>query len=304
MNNTNTGYIELTTECGTPLRAIVIDSGTPDVPSTIQFFDADAPSVKPVAEISQTLFIISFEKGVYKERFVLPDAPQSTSLNFVQAGKLYAWLDKGRDTLSPFIEQPLLGEKQRRKLLSMLISLAAKINTMPDKSYNVDVVKVRYIPLLILQITQGQKPSLAAIIAIENLINPEGDAEMWSTDMLAFLKEAGLQDVLKIVVSTMKQASEKESVAWITKAIQGGSPFTRYVWSDFNPFIFAEQYYRICPASMQKRLLCADPHIFEVMLHSGEIDVRALSYDDLMLFLSLADDPAEIAAKLNDVTTG
>ena len=63
MNNTNTGHIELTTECGTPLRAIVIDSGTPDVPSTIQFFDADASSVKPVAEISQTLFTISFEKG-------------------------------------------------------------------------------------------------------------------------------------------------------------------------------------------------------------------------------------------------
>lgn len=173
---------------------------------------------------------------------------------------------------------------------------------MSDKDLDVVYVKEDRIPLIISQVTQGQKPSLSAVIAIEELINPDGEPEMWSTDMLAFLKESGLQDVLKIVVSTMTKANSDESSEWTVKAMQGGSPFTRYVWADLNPFLFAKCYYRLCPASMQRRLLFAEPQIIDMLIKQGEIVVQNLSYDEKALLLSLHEEPTALIALFNDVT--
>ena len=302
MNNTNAIYIDLTAKSGATLRAIVVKKDAPDGAPTIEFCNVDAATSKPVAAISQALFTTSFERGFYKDGFILRDSAPKIAFTLFQVSKLYAWLDKTPTTLSPFIEQTLLSDRQRSNLLPMIASFASTVNAMSDKDLDVVYVKEDRIPLIISQVTQGQKPSLSAVIAIEELINPDGEPEMWSTDMLAFLKASGLQDVLKIVVSTMTKANSDESTEWTVKAMQGGSPFTRYVWADINPFLFAKYYYRLCPASMQRRLLFAEPQIIDMLIEEGEIVVQNLSYDEKALLLSLHEEPTALIALFNDVT--
>ena len=61
MNNTNAIYIDLTAKSGATLRAIVVKKDAPDGAPTIEFFNVDAATSKPVAAISQAAHNIAIK---------------------------------------------------------------------------------------------------------------------------------------------------------------------------------------------------------------------------------------------------
>lgn len=195
-------------------------------------------------------------------------------------------------------EQTLLTPQQQLALIKRTTALAQKtpLRLTPDTNKAWQLGRY-WLPLISKQATHGHKPSLSALLEIDNIIGSP-DSDTWSDTLLGWLSDAGLDGINKaevFAIDSMNDTAENEE---IEQAIATASPLARYIWADINPNAIMTYAYKACSKTMLQRLWVLDSTVIDIMVDNDDFSLASLTAAERALMMALSDSQHDIIKAL------
>ena len=195
-------------------------------------------------------------------------------------------------------EQTLLTPQQQLALIERTTALAKKMTLRLTPDTNKAWQLGRYwLPLISKQAAHGHKPSLSALLEVDNIIGNQ-DSDTWSETLLGWLSDAGLDGINKAEVFAIDSINDTAENEEIEQAIATASPFARYIWADINPNAIMTYAYKACSKTMLQRLWVLDSTVIDIMVDNDDFSLASLTAAERALMMALSDSQHDIIKAL------
>tara|TARA_B100000700_G_C14985612_1_gene828658 strand:+ start:813 stop:1454 length:642 start_codon:yes stop_codon:yes gene_type:complete len=195
-------------------------------------------------------------------------------------------------------EQTLLTPQQQLALIERTTALAKKMTLRLTPDTNKAWQLGRYwLPLISKQATHGHKPSLSALLEVDNIIGSQ-DSDTWSDTLLGWLSDAGLDGINKaevLAIDSMNDTAENEE---IEQAIATASPLARYIWADINPNAIMTYAYQACSKTMLQRLWVLDSKVIDIMVDNKDFSLSDFTAAERALMMALSNSQHDVIKAL------